>query len=154
MAAYYLVHEGAHLMVALACGVFREVRFLGLGIQIDIYAEGMTELQLGVFCLAGAAATAAVGWLLAALAKRICRLDSRLVKAVMWYVTLALLLLDPLYLSVLCGFFGGGDMNGIRCLLPETAARIGFATIGVVHGVVIWKYLLPLYTKSFDREEK
>ena len=35
----------------------------------------------------------------------------------------SLLLLDPLYLSVLCGFFGGGDMNGIALLCPEWAAR-------------------------------
>ena len=35
----------------------------------------------------------------------------------------SLLLLDLLYLSVLCGFFGGGDMNGIALLCPEWAAR-------------------------------
>lgn len=35
----------------------------------------------------------------------------------------SLLQLDPLYLSVLCGFFGGGDMNGIALLCPEWAAR-------------------------------
>lgn len=68
----------------------------------------------------------------------------------MWYVTLALLLLDPLYLSVLCSLFGGGDMNGIRLLLPETAVRIAFAIIAVLHILVIWKRLLPMYTESFE----
>jgi len=67
----------------------------------------------------------------------------------MWYVTLALLMLDPLYLSVLCGFFGGGDMNGIRLLLPEVAVRITFAIIAVIHLLVIWKHLLPKYSESF-----
>ena len=36
---------------------------------------------------------------------------------------LALLLIDPLYLSALCGLFGGGDMNGIALLCPEWAVR-------------------------------
>lgn len=43
--------------------------------------------------------------------------------AALYYITIALLLLDPLYLSVLCGLFGGGDMNGIALLLPEWARK-------------------------------
>ena len=71
----------------------------------------------------------------------------------MWYTSLILLLLDPLYLSVLCSFFGGGDMNGIALLFPETAARLGFAAIGIIHGVILWRYLLPAYKRSFAGEE-
>ena len=41
-------------------------------------------------------------------------------------------------------------MNGIKLLLPETAVRIVFAIIGIIHGIVIWKNLLPEYTKSFQ----
>ena len=55
--AYYLVHEGAHLLYALFTGVFRQVKFMGLGVQIDVFRERMTDTQLGVFCLAGALAT-------------------------------------------------------------------------------------------------
>lgn len=44
---------------------------------------------------------------------------------------------------------GGGDMNGIKLLFPEIAVKIVFAAIGIIHGVVIWKYLLPKYTKAF-----
>ncbi len=116
LAAYYLVHEGAHLLYALFTGVFRQVRFLGLGVQVDVYAERMTETQLGIFCLVGALASLCAGYLLAALARRICRARSKLLRAVLYYTTIALLLLDPLYLSVLCGLFGGGDMNGIALL--------------------------------------
>ena len=49
VASYYVVHEGAHLLYALAMGVFKEIRFMGLGMQIDIYAERLTDTQLGVF---------------------------------------------------------------------------------------------------------
>lgn len=39
LAAYYLVHEGAHLLYALLTGVFRQINFMGLGVQIDVCAE-------------------------------------------------------------------------------------------------------------------
>ena len=54
LAAYYLVHEGAHLLYALLTGVFKQIRLMGLGVQIDVYAEHMTNMQLGIFCLVGA----------------------------------------------------------------------------------------------------
>ena len=147
--AYYIIHEGAHLVAALLFGAFKQINFMGLGIQIDIFRERLTDSQLGWFCLAGALSTFIVAWILVLMSRKICAAQTPLFKAIMWYVTLALLLLDPLYLSVLCGFFGGGDMNGIRMLLPEVAVRITFAVIAVVHILVIWKYLLPKYSESF-----
>ena len=95
MIAYYIIHEGAHLVTALYYGVFRQINIMGLGVQIDVYADRMTDTQLGIFCLAGAVSTLLFGWLLIVLAKKICRAKSRLFKAVMWYVTLAILLIDP-----------------------------------------------------------
>ena len=150
--SYYIVHEGAHLLVALHYGAFKRINFMGLGMQIDAYTERMTDMQLGLFCLAGPIATLLFGLVLILLAKRICNSKSKLFKAVMWYVSLAILIIDPLYLSILCTFFGGGDMNGIKLLFPEIVMRIVFALIGVLHGVVIWKYLLPSYTKSFQKD--
>ena len=73
LAAYYLVHEGAHLLYALFTGVLKQINFMGLGVQIDVYAEHMTNMQLGIFCLVGALATFCIGYLLAALARSICR---------------------------------------------------------------------------------
>lgn len=152
--AYYIIHEGAHLVVAVLLGAFKQINFMGLGIQIDIFRERLTDTQLGLFCLAGALATFVVAWFLVLMSRKICTSQSPVFKATMWYVTLALLILDPLYLSVLCGFFGGGDMNGIRLLLPEVAVRITFAIIALVHLLVIWKYLLPKYTESFKNDNR
>ena len=70
LAAYYLVHEGAHLLCALLTGVFRQINFMG-----------MTDTQLGVFCLVGALATLCAGYLLTALAAAICRAGSKLLRA-------------------------------------------------------------------------
>lgn len=151
--AYYIVHEGAHLITAQYYGMLKGINFMSLGIQIDVYADRMTDTQLGIFCLAGAVSTLIFGWLLIALAKKISNTKPKVFKAVMWYVTLAILLIDPLYLSVLSGFFGGGDMNGIKLLFPEIAVRIVFAVVSILHGIVILKYLLPEYTKAFQGEK-
>ena len=149
IAAYYIIHEGAHLVAALHYGTFKGINFMGLGMQIDVYADRLTDYQLGIFCLVGAVSTFACGWILVILCKHICSVRSKVFKTVMWYTSLAILLLDPLYLSLLCGFFGGGDMNGIKLLFPEIAVRLAFAVIGMIHAIVIWKHLLPEYTKSF-----
>ena len=151
--AYYLVHEGAHLLYALFTGVFRQIRFMGLGLQIDVFRERMTDMQLGIFCLVGAVATFCIAYLLTALAKKIGTAKSQLFRAVMYYVTIALLLIDPLYLSILCGLFGGGDMNGIALLVPEWAARVGFGVLLLGNGLVFWKRILPVYSRSFSDTE-
>ena len=149
MLIYYLVHEGAHLIYALSIGVFRQINFMGVGVQIDIYAQQMSNLQMGVFCLVGAVATTIAAYVLTLSAPKICKVHSKVFKACMYYITLIMLLLDPLYLSILCGFFGGGDMNGIALLIPEWAARIFFGVLLLIHGLVFWKVILPKYKRAF-----
>lgn len=150
--AYYLIHEGAHLLYAVCTGVFKQIKFMGLGVQIDVYAERMTDTQLGIFCLVGALSTFCAAYLLALFAKQICKAKSKLLRAVFYYITIALLLLDPLYLSILCSFFGGGDMNGIALLCPEWAARVIFGALLLINGLVFWKLVLPTYQESFSRQ--
>lgn len=146
---YYLIHEGAHLVYALSLGAFKQINFMGLGVQIDIHPTMMTQTQLGIFCLLGSVATALVGYLLTALTGKIAKSPSRVFKACAYYVTIAMLLLDPLYLSLLCGFFGGGDMNGIALLIPEPAARILYGILLLIHALLFVKIVLPGYRKAF-----
>ena len=150
--AYYVIHEGAHLVFALYTGTFRQIRFPGLGMQIDVYAQRMTDAQLGIFCLVGSVATALAAYGLVFGADRLLKSPSKMFKACMYYVTLALLVLDPLYLSVLCGCFGGGDMNGIALLMPESAARVLYGGLLLAHGVLFWRAVLPKYKKAFEKE--
>lgn len=154
VAIYYIIHEGAHLVYALAAGIFKQINFLGFGIQIDIFAERADEMQLGLFCLAGPLATLAAACLLVLLINRIGSVTSKGFKACMYYTTIALLVIDPLYLSVLCGFFGGGDMNGIALLVPETAARIIFGILFLVNAAVFAKFVLPGYRKAFQPQQE
>ena len=147
--AYYLLHEGAHLLYALSIGAFKQINLMGLGLQIDIYAEKMTQTQLGVFCMLGSVTTLLTSYILIALIDKIRNISSKAIKACLYYITIAMLLIDPLYLSVLCGFFGGGDMNGIKLLVPEVAARILYGLVLVVNAFVFVKIVLPKYKLAF-----
>ncbi len=149
--AYYLIHEGAHFLYACSIGSFKQINFMGLGVQIDIFAERMSSTQLGWFCLVGALASLLTAYGMMLLAPLICRSKSKLFRACMYYCTIALLFLDPLYLSLLCGFFGGGDMNGISLLIPEWIARLCFGALIPINGLLFWKVVLPIYTKSFQQ---
>ena len=148
--AYYVIHEGAQLVYALYIGVFKQINFIGLGMQIDVHVEQMTLEQLGVFCLVGPIATMITAYLLVILANKIKDMSSKCFKACMYYITIAMLLIDPLYLSLLCGMFGGGDMNGISLLVPEIIARVGYGVLLVVNIVIFFKIVLPKYKLGFE----
>ncbi len=149
MIAYYIVHEGTHFIYALMTGVFKTINFMGLGIQVDIYADKMTEVQLAIFCIVGSIATTVMAYVLVLLADKIGTVSSKVFKASMYYITIAMLLIDPLYLSLLCGFFGGGDMNGISLLIPQVVARIIYGVILVINAIVFVKVVLPKYKLAF-----
>ena len=117
--AYYIVHEGAHLIVALALHAFKKINFMGIGIQIDIYRDRLTDMQLGLFCIAGVTAT------------------------------VIMLVLDPIYLCLLSGAFGGGDVNGILYLMPQAWIWTIFAFILLFNIWILLKKVNPTYTASF-----
>ena len=127
---YYLVHEGAHLVYALSIGTFKQINILGLGIQIEVYNYLMSNLELGIFCLVGVLASLCVGYIL---------LFIQSTSGIHYYTTLVLLLLDPLYLSVVYPFVGGGDMNGIKLLVLESNARLVFLGLLVLNSYLFYK---------------
>lgn len=147
--SYYLVHEGAHLLYALGAGAFKTIHVMGMGVQVDIYRERLTDAQLGWFCLVGPLATLLASWCLVALCPRIAKAKSDVVKAVSWYVTLTLLVLDPLYLAGIFLLVGGGDMNGIRLILPQTGVQVAAVILLILHLLIIYKRVLPTYSGAF-----
>ena len=56
------------------------------------------------------------------------------------------------YIGILCGLFGGGDMNGISLLCPEWTARSVFAGLLIVNCWIFWKRIFPVYKESFSNE--
>ncbi len=147
--SYYLIHEGAHLLYALCIGSFKQINIMGLGVQIDVFAEAMTETQMGIFCLMGSVATLLCAYILVFFIDKIGAAVSKTFKACMYYITIAMLVIAPLYLSLLCGFVGGGDVNGIALLVPELAARVLYGTLLFVNGTVFFKIVLPTYQRAF-----
>ena len=148
--AYYIIHEGAHLIYALITGAFKQINVMGMGVQIDIYAERITDIQLGIFCLVDSVVTFVTAYTLVLFTNKIGKNSSKIFKACMYYITIAMLLIDPVYLSVLCGFFGGGDMNGISLLFPEIAVRIVYGIILAINIAVFMKIVLPKYQLAFS----
>lgn len=149
LVCYYVVHEGAHWLYAVCHGVFKHVNLMTLGVQIDVFRDQMSDSQLGWFCLVGPLATLVAAYLLVLLRKKICNVKSKVIRACAWYTSIVMLMLDSLYLSVMYHFVGGGDMNGIRLLMPEAVAAIVFGALALVNGFVLLKVLLPMYTQSF-----
>ena len=125
LGAYYLVHEGAHLLCALVTGVFKQIHFMGLGVQIDICAQDMTDMQLAIFCLTGPLATLLAGYLLTLFTRKICRWKNALLRAAAYYTTIAL-------------------------LCPEWAARCFFGALLFANGLVFRKQILPAYQLAFQ----
>ena len=78
------------------------------------------------------------------------RLPDHRLGRVLSLITIALLLIDPLYLSALCGLFGGGDMNGIALLCPEWAVRCLSGALLIANALVFWRRILPVYRQSFS----
>lgn len=147
---YFTLHEGAHLLLALYYDVFEQVNFMGLGIQIAIDRQALSETQFIVFNLGGVVTTLVIGYVLVLLTKNIVTIKSKAVKAAFYYVTLTMLFTDCIYLAVLSSFFGGGDLNGIALLFPtEMTAKMLFGVIGVINLFIFIRVVYPKYAASY-----
>lgn len=153
---YYIIHEGAHLIVALLSGTFQSARLVkwGLGIQIVADIDVMSNMQIFVFSIMGAVATLIVGYIMVWQTKKIVKSSSMLLRAIAYYATLILLCLDPLYLSVISRFVGGGDLNGIVLVgIPETVAAIFCLMLLVLNLFIFFKLVYPHYKQRFLEKE-
>ena len=113
------------MIVALVLRAFRKINFMGIGIQIDIYRDRLTDTQLEIFCIAGVTAT---------------------------LITATMLVLDPIYLCSLSGAFGGGDLNGILYLMPQAWVWTIFVFILLFNIWILLKKVNPIYTASFKEK--
>lgn len=153
--AYFVIHEGCHALVAMAYGAFEKVRLLGLGVQVVAKTELLSDGQIAVFCLVGSLGTLLTAYLLVALTRQIVKISSKLLKAIGYYTTFALLLIDPLYLTFIYKFVGGGDMNGILLLgLPEIWLQIIYGAIALFNILLFWRLVYPAYQKAFAKKSR
>ena len=154
IAVYFIVHEGAHLMYALSVGAFKQINIIGIGVQIEPYIDLMSTVQFGIFNIVGAITTLITAYIAVALTKKITKSHSLYFRSIMYYTTLVLLLVDPIYLSFIYKFVGGGDMNGIKLLMPELVASIMFGIILVINILISIKYILPRYKDAYENTKQ
>lgn len=152
--AYYIIHEVAHLVMALIFHAFKGINFMWLGIQVDVYRDRLTDMQLGIFCIAGVTATLIIGYMLVGLKDKICQMESKLLKAIYYCITMIMLILDPIYLCLLSGCFGGGDLNGILYLMPQAYVWTIFCYILIFDIWLLIKRVTPTYVEAFKRGEE
>ena len=62
-----------------------------------IYRDRLTDTQLGLFCIAGVTATLITAYALVYFKDKVCETKNKLVKAIFYYVTVIMLVLDPIY---------------------------------------------------------
>ena len=147
---YYIIHEGSHIIVALCYGVFEKVKILGLGVQVVANIESLTDFQKAIFCIYGSITTLIIAYCLVMFINKIVECKSKFLKAISYYTTLAFLLVDPLYLTIIYKFVGGGDMNGILLIgIPEVVIQLIFAIITMSNILLTIKKIYPAYKKSF-----
>lgn len=148
---YYVIHEGSHVIAALLYGSFEKIKILGLGVQVVTKTGLLTDFQTAIFCIVGSISTLLVAYLLVFFTKKIVESKNKVFKATCYYTTLAFMLLDPIYLTILCKFVGGGDMNGILLLgIPEIVVQLIYGVIAVINIFLIIKIIYPAYKKSFS----
>lgn len=144
---YIFVHEGVHLIQAQIYGVYEEIRFLPLGIEVVI-KEPLTigGWKLASFSGLSSIVTLLIGYVLFFLSPKILKLNFQPIKNYVYYVIFVFLLLDPIYMSIL-SFFVGGDINGITFGLgvPYIVVRAVFFVIVVINIYLVYKKLYPAY---------
>ena len=52
--------------------------------------------------------------------------------------------------SLLCGMFGGGDMNGIALVVSEIVVRIIYGIIFIINMFLFIRIVLPKYKSAFQ----
>jgi hypothetical protein len=151
--SYYIVHEGTHLLLALLFGVFERIRFVDIwGIQI-VTDNGLEGIRLAIFSGLSSLITILIGYILA-FSPYIYKLKSRALLIAFYYITLCFMLLDPIYISVLSLFIGGGgDLNGITTGLQtsDIPFRIIFGSIAILNIILFIKKVSNQYKSIFSK---
>lgn len=149
--SYYIVHEGTHLLLALLLEVFKKIRFVGfLGIQIVTTEGSLSGVNLALFSALSSIVTILIVYILA-FHPSIYKIKNKHILIGIYYITLCFLLLDPLYMSILSKFIGGGDLNGITTGLgaSDMPIRIIFVIILIVNMLLFKNRVCPKYNRIF-----
>ena len=154
--SYYIIHEGTHFLLAMILGVFEEIRFAGIwGIQIVTTEGSLSGMNLALFSGLSSIVTILIGYILA-LHPSIYKIKNKNILIGIYYITLCFLLLDPLYMSLLSKFIGGGgDLNGITTGLgtSDIPFRILFGIILIINILLFKNKVCSRYNRIFKENK-
>lgn len=148
---YYIIHEGTHFIQAILTDNFDSIRLVGLaGIEI-MTKEVPTGLSLALFSGLSSVITVVCGYILVIMMPKVFSLSNKMMKVALYYITMILLVLDPVYMSILHRYVGGGDMNGITEGLGISSLPISivFSILAVINFYLIIKKVHPAYKRNF-----
>jgi small-conductance mechanosensitive channel len=150
---HMIVHESVHIIQALIYGVYKGIKVLPIGIEVEIIQPPtIGGLKLASFSGLSSIVTILTGYILFLFSPKVLKLKKQYIKNYVYYVTFFFLLLDPIYISLL-SFFVGGDINGIALgfNLPYMFIRVIYLFIAVINGFLVYKKLYPAYVIKSDK---
>lgn len=145
---YLIVHEGVHIIQALIYGIYKGIKLLPLGVEVEVIQPlTISGLKLAAFSGLSSISTMLMGYVLFLLSPVVLKSKKQYLKNYIYYVTFVFLLLDPIYISILSNFVGGGDINGIALglHLPYMLVRSVYLIIAILNACLIYKKLYPAY---------
>ncbi len=148
---YYVIHEGTHFIQAILTNNFDSIRIVGLaGIEIMI-KDLPRGLSLALFSGLSSLITIVCGYILVIIMPQIFMLSNKMIKIALYYITVILLVLDPIYMSLIHRYVGGGDMNGITKGLgiSSLSVSIVFGILAIMNIYIIIKKVHPAYKINF-----
>jgi len=152
-AIFAVLHEGMHALMASLFGEYESFHIRPFGLEVNFVTpvEDRHGVEWAFISGVSNLLTLLLGYLLLILAGRLSRLHSEFLVASFFYLTLLLLLLDPLNLSI-GPFIYGGDANGIAFGLGVSRYLIQafFFMVLLVNRELVAQKLLPAYGVKTD----
>lgn len=145
---YLAVHEGIHIVQALIYGIYKGINMLPLGVEVEVIQPlTISGPKLAAFSGLSSISTLLMGYVLFLLSPVVLKSKKQHLKNYIYYVTFIFLLLDPIYISILSYFVGGGDINGIALGLhiPYMLVRSIYLIVAIINVCLIYKKLYPAY---------
>jgi hypothetical protein len=134
-------------VAAMRLGVFHELIISPTCIKVVLTpGAAFSGWRLAFYSGLGSIVTVSFGYLLFFMRRKILRLRRRIVKHYLYFLTLTLLLVDPLYVAVL-SFVFCGDICGIAAGLGITCAvvRMLYGAVGLFNLYLVCSRLYPAY---------
>jgi len=148
LAVFASVHEGAHILTAVAFGEFNGFYLKPYGFEVEFRTpvSERTGAKWGLISGSSNFITIAIGYVLYSQRRRMISLQNTTLYILGYWLTLCFLILDPLNLSV-GPFIYGGDVNGVSVGFSVNQYIIQAAFLGLflLNRELLVQRLLPLY---------